>query len=254
MVEEWFESDEFWRRCEPFLFTAEHEAEAEDEVSLLLALADPPGHRVLDLCCGTGRHAVPLARRGMAVTGVDRTALYLAHARDRARRAGVEVEWVQQDAREYRRPGAHDLVISLYTSLGLFEDDADDLRVLSNARESLAPGGRLVIEMVSREWIAENFEETVADDGPDGSILFRRHRIVDDWRRIENRWTLVEGNRAAHFAFSQRIYSGPELQRLIERAGFEEVQLHGGLDGSPYGYGAGRLVAVSRAASTSNRG
>ena len=245
MAEEWFESDEFWRRCEPFLFTPEHEAEADEEVSLLLALAPPPGDRVLDLCCGTGRHAVPLARRGFAVTGVDRTALYLDRARERARRAGVEVEWVQQDVRNYRRPGAHELAISLYTSLGLFEEEADDLRVLAHARESLVPGGRLVIEMVSREWIAENFEETVADDGPGGSVLYRRHRIFDDWRRIENRWTLVEGDRASHFAFSQRIYSGPELESLLARAGFDDVWLHGGLDGSPYGYGAGRLVAVA---------
>jgi SAM-dependent methyltransferase len=243
---DWFESDAFWNRIEPFLFTGDHEAEAEDEVAMLLKLAPPAGPRVVDLCCGTGRHAVPLARRGYDVTGVDRTAPYLERARARAARAGVEVEWLQQDVRRYRRPQAHDLAVSMYTSLGYFQDDEDDLRVLENARESLAAGGLLAVEMVSREWIAENFAETIADDGPNGSVLFRRHRIVDDWRRIHNRWTLVEAGRAEHFEFEQRIYSGPELAGLLRRAGFAEVSLYGGLDGSPYGRGAARLVAIAR--------
>jgi SAM-dependent methyltransferase len=243
---QWFESDAFWTRIEPFLFTATHEEEAEDEVSLLLDLAPPPGPRAVDLCCGTGRHAVPLAARGYEVTAVDRTARYLERARARAEEAGVAVEWLQQDVRSYRRPHAHDLAISMYTSLGYFGDDEDDARVLSNARESLVRGGRLVVEMVSREWIAENFLETLADDGPGGSVLFRRHRIVDDWRRIHNRWILVEGGRAEEFEFEQRIYSGPELEDVLRGVGFDDVSLYGGLDGSPYGRGAARLVAVAR--------
>lgn len=245
MTAEWFESDEFWAHCEPFLFTDEHEAEAPEEVALLLELASPPGPRVLDLCCGVGRHAVPLARLGYGVTGVDRTPRYIERARERARQAGVEVEWIERDVREYRRPAGHDLAINLYTSFGLFEDEADDRALLARTRENLAPGGVLVVETVSREWIAENFEETVADEGPGGSVLFRRHRIVDDWQRLENRWTLVEGERARHFAFSQRIYSGPELAAMLREAGFDTVKLYGGLDGSPYGYGAGRLVTVA---------
>mgnify|MGYP006290922965 CR=1 FL=1 len=246
MTDDWFESDGFWSRIEPFLFTEAHEAEAEEEVGRLRERGPPAGPRVADLCCGTGRHAVPLARRGYDVTGIDRTAPYLDRARARAARAGVEVEWLEQDVRSYRRPHAHDLAISMYTSLGYFRDDADDFRVIENARASLAPGGLLVIEMVSREWIAENFAETLSDDGPGGAVLFRRHRIVEDWRRIHNRWTLVEGGRAEHFEFEQRIYSGPELETLLRRAGFDEVSLYGGLDRSPYGRGAARLVAVGR--------
>ena len=73
------------------------EAEAE---FVIRALALKPGDRVLDLCCGTGRHAVPLARAGLEVTGLDMSEEYLELARSAAREAGVKVRFVQGDMRE----------------------------------------------------------------------------------------------------------------------------------------------------------
>lgn len=240
------ESDSFWLRLAPFIFTEAHEAMAEDEVRGALAIAAPEGDRALDLCCGPGRHAVPLARRGFEVTGVDRHEAFLERARRRAADAGVDVEWVREDMRRFVRPAAFDLAVNLYTSFGYFEDDRDDILVLENVRRCLAPGGVFVIEVTSREWIAENFEETISDESDDGAVLFRRHRIVDDWQRIENTWTLVEGERAESWRFSMRLYSGPELKAMLLDAGFDEVDLFGALDFLPYTHGAHRLVAVAR--------
>src|SRR5512135_491590 len=100
------------------------EGNAEEEVEgILVFLALPLGAAVEDLGCGRGRHAIPLARRGYRVTGVDISDYMLQKARRSAAREGVDVEWVQEDMRTFCRRDAFDLVISLFTSFGYFSDE-----------------------------------------------------------------------------------------------------------------------------------
>ena len=80
-----FDSDDFWHTMAPAIFSEAGWQRAPEQASQILELAQPsPGAKVLDMCCGPGRIALELARRGYDVTGVDRTAEYLEEARDRA--------------------------------------------------------------------------------------------------------------------------------------------------------------------------
>ena len=94
---EWFDDETLWRDLYPFMFSPDRFAAARFETQQAVRLSRPPGKRVLDLCCGPGRCAVPLAKRGFVVTGVDRTKFLLNKARALARRFGVRIEWVQAD-------------------------------------------------------------------------------------------------------------------------------------------------------------
>jgi SAM-dependent methyltransferase len=245
LVADWFENESFWRRLYPFVFAPERMADAAVEIDGVLGLVPNRGQAVLDVCCGPGRHAVELARRGFQVTGVDLSPHLLERAREQADGAGVEVEWVRSDAREFVRPGGFDLAISLFTSFGYFEDPRDDARMLTQVLASLRPGGALLMEMVGKEWLAGGFQPTTAVDGPDGSVLVERHEIVDDWGAIRNEWILIEGDRAERFRFQHRLYSGSELRSLLLDVGFERVLLHGDLDGAPFGMGSSRLITVA---------
>ena len=98
---------------------------------------------MLDLACGPGRHAVALARRGFRVTGVDRTRSYLDAARRRAAEQHLELEFIQEDMRQFERPGYFDVVLSLFSSFGYFDEPQEDRRVLAHlyvsARSTLSP-------------------------------------------------------------------------------------------------------------------
>jgi SAM-dependent methyltransferase len=96
----------------------------------------------------------------------------------------VQVQFVEQDMREFVRPGAFGLAINLFTSLGYFDDRADDLKVLANVQRSLAPGGALVVEMAGKEQLARDFQPTLSTKYPDGSVLVQRHEVVEDWCRL----------------------------------------------------------------------
>jgi SAM-dependent methyltransferase len=218
----------------------------EEHVEKALALARPRGRRALDLACGPGRCSIALARRGFTVTGVDRTRLLLDRARRRARREGLDVEWVRQDMRDFVREGAYDVALSMFTSFGYFDDKDEDVGVLRQVLASLAPGGVFLLEMVGKEYLAAIYQPTTEDTLPDGSRLVQRHEIFDDWTRIRNDWTLIRRGRARTYRFHHTIYSGQEIKDRLHAAGFEEVRLYGGLEGQPYGREAASLVAVAR--------
>jgi SAM-dependent methyltransferase len=243
---EWFDDDSFWRDLYPFLFSKTRVASAVEDTRKLLRLVRPKGRAVLDLCCGSGRFSIPLAKRGYKVTGVDRTGYYLAKARAGARVARVRVEWVRQDMREFVRPGAFDLALSMFTSFGYFDDKQEDLRVLRHVLESLRPGGAFVIEVMGKEQLARIFLPVTFDMLPNGTKLFQRHVVRDDWSRMWNEWTFVRRGRAKTYTFQHTIFSGQELRDRMEQAGFVDVRLYGGLDGREFGVKAERLVAVGR--------
>jgi SAM-dependent methyltransferase len=139
----WYDDGDFWREMYPYMFPSEKFSAAEEQVSQILSLTALEEGSVLDLCCGPGRHALEFARRGYRVTGVDGTKFLLDRAKERAAESGQQVEWIHQDMREFAKPNAFQLAVNLWSSFGYFENEADDLRVLSNIFESLRPGGVL---------------------------------------------------------------------------------------------------------------
>jgi SAM-dependent methyltransferase len=243
---EWFDDDELWRTLTPLMLSKERCGDAPALVPRALKLARPKGKDVLDLCCGPGRWSVPLAKRGFRVTGVDRTKRFLDHARAEARRARVNVEWLQQDMRDFVRSGAFDLALSMFTSFGYFDNKGEDLLVLRNIFTSLRPGGSLLMEMAGKEILARLFQSTTSTKLPDGRLLVERHEVFDGWSRMRNEWAFIDGGKARTWRFHVTIYSGQELRDRLELAGFTDVKLFGSFDGEEYGLNAQRLIAVGR--------
>jgi SAM-dependent methyltransferase len=243
---DWFTNEDFWRDFYGVLFPPERFALADEQVRQLLALIQVERGAVLDLCCGPGRHCLPFARRGFVVTGVDRSPFLLSRAHQFAADANLEVEWIREDMRHFSRPQAFDLVCNLFTSFGYFATEEDDREVVRLVHENLKPGGVFVIDLLGKERMALLQERPICTDFEDGSFVVQRPKVLADWCRIANEWTLVKDGVARSFQYEHNIYSGRELRDLLRGCGFAEVRLYGDLAGSPYGFDAPRLVAVGR--------
>ncbi len=243
---QWFEDESLWVETYPYMFSPARFAAAEEEIDPLLRLIGMRPQSILDLCCGPGRFAVPLARRGFRVTGVDRTTFFLDKAKERAAAENVVVEWIQEDMRTFVQPSAFDLALSMFTSFGYFDDKAEDLTVLRNVHESLRPGGALVMDVVGKERLARTFQPTNSRKQPDGAVVIDRREVYDDWTRVRMEWTIIKGDAVRVFTIHHTVYSGQELKDRLTAVGFGDVRLYGDIDGAPYGREADRLIAVAR--------
>lgn len=247
-MSEWSEDETLWEAMAPALCAPARLALAEGDVTAILAAVQLPANsRVLDLGCGPGAHAIGFARRGHRVTGLDTSARLLDRARSAAQGAGVQVEWLQADMRDFQRTEGFDLICSLYASFGYF-DDRQNRRVLENVRASVAPGGVLVLDVVGREAAARHWQERRWHE-VEGVLYLERCTTADDWSAMVTDWIVVRDGVRADFRVKQRLYSAAELRALLLSVGFASVRLAGGLDlETPYDAAARRLVAAARTA------
>jgi 2-polyprenyl-3-methyl-5-hydroxy-6-metoxy-1,4-benzoquinol methylase len=159
-----FESEESFlgRRPSPLL---------SREIERVLRLS--PGKRALDIACGEGRNSIFLAQHGFQVTGLDISDVGLAKAAQRAKEAGVQVDFQQVDMDEYRFTEQFDLIINFNFLLR---------ELIPEAVQALNPGGLLIIDtiMESEELLASHTPAYLLRrgelqricEGFDGEILF----------------------------------------------------------------------------------
>jgi SAM-dependent methyltransferase len=243
-MDAWFENESFWQEGYRFMFSDDAFRAATEQVEQIRTLTGISSGRVLDLGCGPGRHAVPLALKDFHVTAVDASPFLLGKARERAHNSNADIEFVRADMRTFRRPLTFDLAISMFSSFGYFAERADDRQVARNLRESLRPGGLALIDVMSKELTARFSDVRITE--AEGVMRVERHEIVDNWTRIRSEWILIRDGSVQRFRYAVRIYSGQELVDLLHEAGFVEVALYGDLDGRSYGPHARRLIAVAR--------
>jgi len=245
-MSQWHEQDAFWTRWAPFLFHQRRWDQAPEEIANIISLLKmPPGASVLDLCCGTGRHSLQLARLGFSVTGVDRTRPYLDEARKRAQVERLKVEFIQGDMRSFCKPNAFDVALNLFTSFGYFEDINDDKKVAANVYHSLKDTGVFLIDTIGKEVLARIFRERDWYE-VNGILVLQERKLCKDWSWIENRWIMLKEGTCNEYKISHRLYSAAELGKLLNDCGFTTIEVYGDLTGAPYDHTAKRLVVVAR--------
>ena len=223
----------------------EESSQAEAEF-VIRALGLEPGDRVLDLCCGTGRHAVPLARAGLEVTGLDMSEEYLAQARSASREAGVEIRLVQGDMREIPFRGEFDAVVNMFTAFGYFDDDADDQRVIDGAAAALRPGGRLLLDLLNRDWVAANYVRSESREGPDGRVYTEQRNFDPVAGRNHVEFTIISLDGAERkVSHHIRLYVATEISRMLDRSGLTLERSYGGYDGGLLSVETRRMILVA---------
>lgn len=241
----WHDTDSFWLDFHEVMFHQRRWDQAEEEVGGVVALTGLTApKRVLDMCCGPGRHSLAMARRGFSVKGVDRTRAYIEEAQSKT--GDCDAVFEVGDAREFCEPQTYDGATCLYTSFGYFETQEEDVALLRNVCDSLKPGGSFVLDMHGKEITARAFKERSWEILEDGSKLLEARSVGPDWAWIENVWTVIKDDVQKEMAFRVRLYSGVELRKALSAAGFSTVELYGDWDGAAYDARARRLIGVAR--------
>lgn len=183
------------------------------------------GTAVLDVGCGTGRHAIELARRGCCVTGLDVSRGMLDVARRHAARAGVEVTWLESDARDFSLPGRFDAVICLcegaFGLLGSGDDPiGQPVAILRNVAAAMKTGSRCLFTVLNAYAMIRKHPQTSVQDG-----------LFDPLALAERSECDVPGA-ADRYSLRERGFVPTELVLLFRLAGIEITDIWGGTAGN----------------------
>lgn len=189
--------------------------------------------RILDLCCGQGRHLIEMARRGFTrLNGIDRSRYLIRLARQRARRENLTVNFREGDARQFRTTEeAYNAIMILGNSFGYFEQSEDDLAVLDSCRRTLAPGGSLILDITDGDWMRTNFEPRSWEWIDQSHLVCRERSLSHDGTRLISREVVTHAERGVIIDqfYAERLYSRDGLLELLKEAGFEALRVHGEL-------------------------
>jgi D-alanine-D-alanine ligase len=209
----------------------ENDRNTADEVDLLIrSVGLERNDRILDLCCGQGRHSLELAQRGFPhVTGLDRSRYLIRLARKRAKHSNLQVSFHEGDARRFRLGDAEfHCVCILGNSFGYFERPEDDLAVLEAVSRALASGGSLVMDLMDGDWMRRHFEARSWEWVDQNHFVCRERDLAGDGDRLISREVVVHAERGviADQFYAERLYSKERLEALLKRAGFTNVRFH----------------------------
>jgi SAM-dependent methyltransferase len=229
----------FWRAAVPPAATA-------GEVEFIVRVAGlRDGSRVLDVPCGSGRHALALARRGCRVTGTDVSAEAVGHARREASSAGLDVDLRVGDMRALP-PERQDAVVCMGNAFGYLEHAGTEA-FLADVAGILAPGGTLVLDY---GFVAEAFLPGLSLDEPPMSFGGVEATSENEYDAVLGRWltrfTFRRGAEVHRGTSVQHVYTAAEVVRMVTAAGFAAVELFGDADGTPFALGSPRLLLVAR--------
>lgn len=202
------------------------------EVDLLIdAVGLQPEHRVLDLCCGQGRHVLELQRRGFHhVSGLDRSRYLIRVARKRAQQLGLSIRLGEGDARKIRLPeSSQDCVVLFGNSFGYFDSQEDDVAVLTSIKRVLKSEAMLVMDLVHGDWMRQHFEKRSWEWIDQNHFVCRERSLSGDASRIISREVVVHAERGiiADQFYAERLYTFDEIKKLLSSLAFSDITLHG---------------------------
>jgi SAM-dependent methyltransferase len=223
----WFEEvfDEDYLRTLPFMSADQTLREVE---FIEASLGVKPGGQLLDVGCGYGRHAIELVQRGLDVTGLDLSLPLLLRAADEAQKRAMSVNFVHADMREMEFEKQFDGVYCMLTSFGYFDEETN-LRVAEGMSRALKPGGRLLLDLVNRDYIVGDLPSRVWWEGNGCVVLEEVDFSFHTSRILTHRSIVFEDGRQSEQEISVRAYSLHEIGRLLRQAGFRVLDISGSL-------------------------
>ena len=238
------------------------------------ALDLQPSDQVLDLCCGQGRHSIALAKTGLSVTGVDLSKEMLSIAQSTAdeslfapasgenaatlqfspaRGGNAEgkggLTLLQADMRNLpdNLSNKFDAVIIMFSSFGYLESEEDDQQVLHQIHKVLKPGGKLLMDLLNREWVIINNEEYDWHQHEDGRVVLERRQLnlEKSVNHLSYTEILPDGTRREMSDLQMRLYTLTELTKMLTNAGLSLANVYGGFQGESYGVDTRRMIVIA---------
>lgn len=228
-MKQWYESlfDNYGRKYDQECFVQGTTGECdfvEKEVNFNRSIS------ILDIGCGTGRHAIELTKRGYKVTGIDLSESQLSRAKEKAKAENLEISFLQHDARNLPFEQEFDLAIMLCEGgFPLMETDEMNYQILQNAAKALKKPGKFIFTTLNGLFpIFNSFREFYEANHLEGNATYESQSF-DPMTFRDHNITIVEdddGNKK-ELVCSERYYIPSEITWLLKSLGFKKIDIYG---------------------------
>lgn len=223
------------------LYAYRDEEEAASQVDFIANTLPLNGReRILDLGCGTGRHSLFFALKGMDVIGIDASEIMIDYAKKYLNEhPHLLLHFYLEDMRNIKQFGIFDLIVSMFTSFGYFETDVENEKVIQNVSACLKEGGHFFLDYLHPDKV-------------------RRTHIPFEEKQIEHQrvkiYKTIEGNVAIkkicfpNNTYTEKVclYSRLELEDILVRNNLEPIHVYNDYHGSPWKVNGDRQIFVCK--------
>lgn len=224
------------------------------DIPFYLGQARACGGPVLEIACGTGRIAIPLAKAGLDVTGLDVSEEMLTRARQKADTSGVKIGWVRADCRDFELNRKFRLILMPFNSLQHLYDRESLEHCLTRIRGHLETGGTFVFDVFNPDLLiltrdpGKRFpvNRFVHPETGEEVVIEERNRYDSATQLNHIAWYYSIGGKkdAVVEEFAMRCFYPQELDELLYANGFHVQEKFGTFQGKPFGSGDPKQILL----------
>jgi ubiquinone/menaquinone biosynthesis C-methylase UbiE len=201
-----------------------------------------PKSKILDLCCGQGRHALILAKQGYRVYGVDLSSTLLTHAKFRSNKQ-EKAHFIQADMRYLPARESFDLLLNLFTSFGYFAMDEENIAVFNQFKAVLKNNSYFIFDYFNSSHVVENLVKYQQEKL--GKLLVEQERHIDN-DRVQKKIILSKNGHKSIFYESVKLYKSDQILSMLEKAGLVVNKIFGDYDGSVFNRYSPRYIIIGQ--------
>lgn len=210
--------------------------------------------KILELCCGTGRLTIPIAKDGYNISGVDFTSSMLEEARKKATKAGLEINFIEADIRTLKLEEKYDIIFIPFNSIHHLYNNKDLFQAFNVVKNHLKDGGVFLLDcfnpnikyIVEAEIEQKEIATYTTNDGREVHIKQNmRYESNTQINRIEWHY-FINGVFNSVQNLDMRMFFPQELDSYIERSGFKITHKFGGFNQEEFNENSEKQIFVCR--------
>jgi SAM-dependent methyltransferase len=209
------------------------------------ALPLKPGQKVLDLGSGYGRNAIEIAKKQLDVYCLDLSPVLIKMARELSIEKQIDMNFMRADMRYLPLKQNFDVVVSLFTSFGYFENELENINVLKNVKNVLKPNGKFLLDYLNVKHTLLNLVPRDQQERDGFTVIQKRH-FDDSTERIKKR--IIINGKAGERVYNEsvRAYGVAEMATMFAEVGLKCLATFGDYSGKPYSPDSPRLIMIGQ--------
>ncbi|MEC1625552.1 MULTISPECIES: SAM-dependent methyltransferase [Bacillus] len=196
--------------------------------------------KIMDFCCGHGRHLLKLWEDDYDIHGLDINHTFLQHINNKS---NGQVSTFLADGRYFVPKQKYDVVLNMETSI-VYMSDEENIKMLETMNSCLKIGGKLLLHLANREYLIKNFNPRIWFGNDETGYALERRALDLISGTLKINQTRIINHATSHHVVTMRLYSVTEIKKVLEQTGFRIEHVYGDFKASNYTINSPSILVV----------